>query len=103
MVCTRVARFEGRAGSWCSDPVTDGAAEARVTLVTVVPVDGLPDWPLLELSSKRGERESDAEAGPALDFRAGQAVITSGWRSVIACSASVLRDNLCDNRLCRRS
>lgn len=67
-------------------------AEARVTLVTVVPVDGLADWPLLELSN--GDLVSEAEAGPALDLRAGQAVLTSGWRSVIACNASVLLDSL---------
>lgn len=81
--------------------MTDGAAEARVTLVTVVPVEGLADWPLLELSS--GDLVSDAEAGPALGFRGGQEVMTSGWRSVIACKASVLLDSLCERRLCLRS
>lgn len=41
----------------------EGAAEARVTLVTVVPVEGRPDCPLAELPSKGGDFESGAEVG----------------------------------------
>lgn len=45
IVLTKVATFGGvvtGSGRW-SEPIRDGAAESRVTLVTVVPVDGLAD------------------------------------------------------------
>lgn len=41
----------------------EGAADARVTLVTVVPVEGRPDRPLAELPSRGGDLESGAEVG----------------------------------------
>lgn len=41
----------------------DGDAEARVTLVTVVSVDGRPDCPLGELPSGAGDLESGADVG----------------------------------------
>jgi hypothetical protein len=84
IVCTSVAIFEGRAGVCacscsCSDSIRDGVPDARVTLVTVVPVEGRADWPLLELSSNGGDREFALEAGPGADVvRVGQ-VLMSGW------------------------
>lgn len=77
IVWTSVARFEGTFGcsasASCSrgSDAIDGAADARVTLVTVVPVEGRADCPLLELSSKGGDLESESEAGPDV-VRGGQ-------------------------------
>lgn len=50
---TKLATFGGivTGSGRRSEPIMDGAAESRATLVTVVPVDGLVDWPLVELSS----------------------------------------------------
>lgn len=67
IVRTRLPTFGGRLiWSACgSDSWMEGAADALVTLVTVVPVDGLPEWSLTELPPSRGgDLESATESGP---------------------------------------
>lgn len=107
IVLTRLATFDGRLGcSACSSTsIKDGAADIRVTLVTVVPDEGLPDCPLLELSSNGGDREpgTDAGLGGADDVRCGQETRVSGRLSVISRKASVLLDRRWESKLCLRS
>ena len=106
IVLTRLARFDGRLGCcgvW-STSIKDGSADIRVTLVTVVPDEGRPELPLLELPSNGGDCESGTEAGlGADDVRCGQEVMISGTLSVISRNASVLLDRRWDSKLCLRS
>lgn len=102
----RLARFDGRlrGSGVCSTSIKDGSADIRVTLVTVVPDEGRPECPLLELSSNGGDSESGTEAGRgADDVRCGQEVMISGMLSVISRNASVLLDRRWDSKLCLRS
>lgn len=106
IVLTRFATFDGRLGcSVCSSASVKDGADIRVTLVTVVPDEGLPDCPLLELSSNGGDREpgTDAGLGGADDVRCGQETRVSGRLSVISRKASVLLDRRWESKLCLRS
>jgi hypothetical protein len=66
IVRTRLPTLGGRLiWSACgSDSWMEGAADALVTLVTVVPVEGLQEWSLAELPPSRGgDFESATESG----------------------------------------
>jgi hypothetical protein len=96
IVLTRLATFGARlACSACSSTsIKDGVADIGVTLVTVVPDEGLLDCPLLELSSTGGDCERETETGTgADDVRCGQEVRVSGSASVISRKASALIDS----------
>lgn len=69
----------------------DGAAEAWVTLVTVVPVEGLAEGSLAELSRRWGDLESGAEFGTEA-VRVGQAAADIGRSVTSSRNASVLLD-----------
>lgn len=71
----------------------DGAADARVALVTVVPVEGRPEWPLAELPSRGGDLESGAELGIEA-VRGGHARGDIGGSSTRSQSASMLFERL---------
>lgn len=69
----------------------EGVADARVTLVTVVPVEGLPDRPLVELPSCGGDFESGAEVGSDV-VRGAHGLGDISDSPTRSRSASVLRD-----------
>lgn len=69
----------------------DGVADARVTLVTVVPLEGLPERPLVELPSCVAYFESGAEMGTDV-VRDGQGLGDMSESRTISLNASVLLD-----------
>lgn len=105
IVLTRLARFGGilACSARSSTPIKDGAADTRVTLVTVVPEEGRTDCPLLELSSNCGDLESGTEVGPGAEVGAGQDANLSGIWSAIRFKASALLDSRFESKLCLRS
>lgn len=91
---TRLPTFGGRliwsAGG--SDSWMEGAADALVTLVTVVPVEGLPEWSLAELPpSGGGDFESATESGTEA-VRVGHSGGDIGRSTTRSCNAPILLD-----------
>lgn len=94
MVRTRLPTLGGRLiWSACgSDSGMDGATDALVTLVTVVPVEGLPEWLLTELPPSRGgDFESEIDSGTEV-VRVGHVGGDSGRSSARFCNALILLD-----------
>ena len=94
IVRTRLPTLGGRLiWSACgSESGMDGATDALVTLVTVVPVDGLPEWSLTELPPSRGgDFESENDSGTEV-VRVGQVGGDSGRSLARFCNALMLLD-----------